>query len=656
MNFKQFAQAVEKQFKKMSKHPLFIVEVEKNDIWDRYLEAYPKGRNPLYKERREHDCQTCKQFIRNIGNVVAIINDEVVSIWDIKVDDEYQIVSDALSVFVHSQKIKTVFLHFENRVGAKDNNQILDDGAVIKWNHFHCLLPRKFVSDDRDSIRGEVRTTIEVFKRGLEELTLDALERVKQLISDNALYKGDEFKNAINIFINLKKDYAKAENKEIFIWKNHVKSSARLRNSVIGTLVQDLSENKDLEVSVKAFEDKVAPSNYKRSSALITQGMIDKASEVIMELDIEASLHRRLAIREDVSINNVLFADRSTAKHMKGSIGDILSSAVKKPIKPSKEVIEIGIEDFIATVVPKVDSIEAFVENKHSSNLMTLVSPQEVEAKNIFQWDNNFSWSYHGNITDCMKERVKSAGGRVDGVLRFSIQWNEEGNEANNDLDAHCYSPKEHIYYSNKAGHLDVDITRPQNNIAVENITWDTIGKMKEGEYKFVVNNYSGRNVNGFRAEIEMDGIIHSFDYANPVTSDVVVGIVKLKNKKFTLDAKLDSTESTKTIWNIQSNHYAKINMMMLSPNHWDGQKCGNKHYFFMLEKCQNPEKVRGFYNEFLMHELLPHRKTFEVLSSKMMCENSDTQLSGLGFSSTQRNTMLLRTKGTLTRAYKIQF
>jgi len=55
MNFKEFAQIVEKQFKKMAKHQLFIVDVEKNDVWDRYLESFPEGTNPIYKTNTEHD-------------------------------------------------------------------------------------------------------------------------------------------------------------------------------------------------------------------------------------------------------------------------------------------------------------------------------------------------------------------------------------------------------------------------------------------------------------------------------------------------------------------------------------------------------------------------------------------------------------------------
>ena len=96
-------------------------------------------------------------------------------------------------------------------------------------------------------------------------------------------------------------------------------------------------------------------------------------------------------------------------------------------------------------------------------------------------------------MTDSMKERVKAAGGKVDGDLRFSIQWNEDGKD-NCDLDAHCIEANGYeIYYgsakkpsfSPTKGQLDVDIICPGRNIAVENITWSNRRTMHPGKYRF---------------------------------------------------------------------------------------------------------------------------------------------------------------------------
>lgn len=39
-------------------------------------------------ERQSHTCNCCRQFIKPYGNVVAIVNNKLVSIWDSLVLDE----------------------------------------------------------------------------------------------------------------------------------------------------------------------------------------------------------------------------------------------------------------------------------------------------------------------------------------------------------------------------------------------------------------------------------------------------------------------------------------------------------------------------------------------------------------------------------------
>jgi len=93
----------------------------------------------------------------------------------------------------------------------------------------------------------------------------------------------------------------------------------------------------------------------------------------------------------------------------------------------------------------------------------------------------------------------------------------------------------------------------------------------------------------------------------------------------------------------------------MYSPNYWDNQdSIGNRHYFFMLKNCLNSESPNGFFNEYLKQDLLEHKRVFEALGGKMKVEDDFNQLSGIGFSSTQRNSIVVKVEGHVNRAIKI--
>jgi len=303
------------------------------------------------------------------------------------------------------------------------------------------------------------------------------------------------------------------------------------------------------------------------------------------------------------------------------------------------------------------------------SNMVSLIAPVNRDAPSMFKWPNGFSWAYTGNITDSMKQRVKALGGNVSGVLRFSIQWNDNGDNED-DLDAHAMEPGgNHIYFGNKArahrssGILDVDIIYPSKQapggVAVENIVWTNQNNMPEGVYQLFVNCYSHRGGrSGFSAEVEFDGQIHRFNYPNPLRTDEnvpVADVVYNRRDGFKLIEKLPYTGSSVKIWGLCVNQFHPVSVIMYSPNYWDEQtENGNRHYFFMLKGCRNPENPNGFYNEFLKNELLEHKHVFEALGNKMRVQDSEEQLSGIGFSSTHRNFVVVRVKGNVDRTIKI--
>ena len=672
-DFVQFKTAVQKQFERMVKDGvhLFKTDVDKDTIWNMYLDSFPEGTNEIYKERREFDCQCCKSFIRKMGNVVAIIDNKLVSIWDIEVEHPFDVVAATLAHLVKTYPIRDAFFSKEAFAGVDYNEQYIEGKDVITWQHFYLQLPISVSPRDRMSVAemmGKVRDSKNVFKRSLDELTTDAAQTVIELIDQGSLYRGEEFKNGVIEFLRAKTFYDNIPEQlqDNWCWQTSRGSAvSRIRNTAIGTLLIDLSAGMELDEAVRKFEAVVAPTNYKRPKAIFTKHMVEAAQTKILDLGYADSLARRHASLDDIRVNNVLFINRF-ARDKGMTVFDELAEEVPISQKNFSKLEEVSIEKFITQIMPNTTSIKLAVEAAHKSNLVTLIAPGDQDAPSIFKWNNGFSWSYAGDVADSMKQRVKAAGGKVDGVLRFSIQWND-GDNNQNDFDAHCQEPAgNHIYYGNKynshtGGDLDVDIINPGSNVAVENITWVNKERMDEGVYKFWVHNYSHQGgTTGFTAEIEFNGEIYSYSYDKELNPNERVEVATLtfsKTDGIAFVKSMDSTRTQQELWGIKTNSFIEVASIMRSPNYWDEQDgSGNEHYFFFLNGCVNDTNPRGFYNEFLKQDLLAHKQVFEALGSKMRVAYAQDQLSGVGFSTTQRNSVVARVEGAFSRTIRITF
>lgn len=679
MGFVNFRTKIQEQFASMIQDSirLFAVEVDKDEMWNLYLDSFPEGTNNIYRERREHDCSCCRQLVKHIGNVVAIKNGVVSTIWDVNIGDTtYQPVADALSAYIKSKTVENVFFSKEQRAGTSHNFELLPNGESKKWEHFYAEIPAISVERRRSigDVQGEFRATKSVFKRSLDEISEDSLLTVLELISQNSLYRGEEWKNPLNIFLEHKRAYTALGDdrlRDLYAWEMSVKvggAIGRIRNHSIGTLLVNISEGMELDLAVRKYEQIVAPANYKRPKAIFTQKMLEEAQRTIEELGYMTALGRRYATLDDITANNILFSNKDSAKRIAGaSIFDDMKKDVPMNPKKFSRVEEVAIADFVSSILPNAQEVELFLESRHSGNLMSLIAPQDKTSKSMFKWNNGFSWAYAGNIADStMKENVKAAGGKVDGILRFSIQWNDEDYNPN-DFDAHCIQPNGNtIFFGSKrdnstTGELDVDIISPtRGRAAVENITWLNKSRMPRGTYQFLVNCYSNRGGrSGFKAEIEFDGQIYSFDYNRELRhgENVYVANVEFDGETFRLVEKLPSGVSSRDIWGLKTNQFVPVSVVCYSPNYWDEQTgVGNRHYFFMLKDCVNPERPNGMFNEYLKEDLLKHKRVFEALGSKMAVADSADQLSGVGFSSTRRGDVIVKVKGATERVLKIKF
>ena len=133
MQFEKFVKMMQENFNEMIKGEtcLFQTEIDKDKIWDVYLESFPDGTNPIFRERRVHDCVACKQFIRRFGGVVAIKDGKVRTIWDFQTGDTtYQPVIDALNNYVKSKNIADYYMTTEKRIGTAENKEMVDGNVI----------------------------------------------------------------------------------------------------------------------------------------------------------------------------------------------------------------------------------------------------------------------------------------------------------------------------------------------------------------------------------------------------------------------------------------------------------------------------------------------------------------------------------------------
>jgi hypothetical protein len=683
MDFTHFKISVARQFERMSKHPLFRVDIDKDLLWLTYLNAFPPGTNLTYRQRREYDCSCCRQFVRAVGDVVAIIDDRIVSIWDIDCDEPaYKMVANTLSNLVKPYPIDNVFLTTERQVGTdKTFEQQID--SVVSWNHFFVNIPSQFRcprSADIGPRLSETRALHDVLYRSLEEITDDAVDTVLDLIGQNSLYRGAEHKHTLETFRQLKNSYPHPDRKHVqrgypnlgveqakhaFVWAcigTLPPSVSRIRNTAIGTLLVDLSEGMEMDAAVRRFESVVAPANYKRPTALVTPKMVEAAKQKLTDLGLLSALERRYARLEDLSVNDILFADRSSRRVIEPDVFQALSA--QSPAKRHKyaKVDTVPVETFIREILPRAESVEVLFENRHAGNLVSLIAPVDPTANRLFKWNNHFSWSYQGDLADSIKERVKQAGGSVTGDLCCRLAWYNH-----DDLDLHMIEPSGyHIYYPNKGrrslcgGMLDVDMNAGcgTTRTPVENIFYPIRSTMLPGVYELSVHQFNKRESKdvGFDVELDWLGTIHRFSHPRAVRDGGAVMVVKFLYSAGGIEIieSLPSSQTSRTVWGLKTQEFQRVNVVMRSPNCWGERPTGNEHYFFMLAGCINEGQARGFYNEFLKEELTPHRKVIEMVGAKMRTAESADQLSGLGFSITQPTDVLVRVKGAFTRTINV--
>lgn len=693
-------------------------ETEENPIhrkiWSVYLLNFDEA------NRRKNNCNCCRSFMRKYGNIVKLNEDgSFTSIFDIDIDKpelkEYAKSVKAVRDLIHSLPITDRFFAESTQLGqptTDDYFSLKRKGDVItNYDHLCGKVSQKHVTP-KDQIapkKAFYRDIMFSAKRAAKEISVESIDTVLDLIEQNVLYRGNEVKFKLVAFKDflVKFNNTPQDKRNSLLWSETDRMGAEIstiRTSAIGKLLENLTEgglnDENVQRSLNAYETMVAPSNYRRPTAQVTPAMVEKARKALEESGVLETLERRTVVESDLHVSNLLYTEPGKVSSFFDKIAEEL------PVNPnSLKPTEIDSKKFIEEILPKAQKLELFFGENLQNNLMTLVT-SKYNSKGLFKWSepndpnglfNNFGWDYTGGVTDAIRERVKQMGGKVDGVLRFTAIWNEEGVENNlsspPDLDIHCTIYQndkhvDHIYFGaprgNKgnSGWLDVDMRGRPNEANVENITFDTHAALQSGnKYVFSINNFNNRHHVGCRVQLQINGEVHTVAYNRMVPfynhyveKLIVVTVHKQANGtlSFTWGGDFKSNSSTSTtnvssnsVWGLKTNTFVPVKFVMNSPNHWEQNKnkVGLKHTFFIVDsqkiKRDSASNVRGIYNEYLDNSFNEHRKALELIGAKYPVERSADELSGIGVSdatSDSKPSVILRVTDGSTRVYKVNF
>lgn len=630
---KFFEQSVDKNTK------LFKTNAE--NLFDIYLNNLPE------EARQYYNCNACKNFINRYGGIVRI--DEKGNkhsvVWNLDTTPEFFKKSvKAILEEIEKSKVVGMLIPEERRLGFDRTG---------KWTHLHVFVPKEMIHNDIIKTAYQVEAEkIEEFKmlnRALQEFELTTVKQAVSLLKSDVLYRGDKVFNMALWFEYLKENLSKikkSEQKRNYIWlsvANAPKGYTHIKNTVLGSLLEDISSGMSIQFVISRFNEKMNPSNYQRSKSLPSAKEILEAERVVQELGIGKSLQRRYAKLEEV--NNLLWkkSDVNDTKNINN--GGVFSHLLlSENISKSKDTIpnkKMTWEKFSRTVLPVAESIEVLVDD--SSRLMALITAEEEDAPNILKWDNPFSWYYNGGGIDAeIKRRVETEGGKYEGnEIRCSLIW-----EGYTDLDLHCYTPKgEHIYFRNKNesygdGYLDLDMNGldKESNTPVENMRW--VKHASNGKYKFFVHNYRERsNLEGtpFKVELEVNGQIYAYE-GKPLKEDDEITVFEFEYEKGQKPRFISQNHSKLTNWSVNLGSFVKVNAITMSPNLW-GEKpveSSGHHIFFLLDgvKDESHGMGKGFLNEMLKDELKPIRKTLELFTDNTPINGYDEATAfGVGYS-----------------------
>lgn len=408
---KQFINVIEKG------RPLFKTNAD--DLFEAFLLEIPN------EYRQRYTCSACKKFVEDYGNIVALSKDGKVeaALWG-DFDGLMAPAFRRLKELVEKADIVDVFI---------TSKEILGVPCAGGFNHMHINVPDKIrytgkIHTDMQMMF-EKREDFRMLQQYIEEYPYDVAVDANNILNSEHLYRFEKCLGISNWYMELhKKLQINKKYSDNILWyavATVPPGYCHIKNTMIGTLLDDIKFGLDFDTIANRFAKKMNPLQYQRPQTNPTRGNIEQGEKIVEKLGIKKSFSRRYARLDE--LNTIWEYNDFSETTGKGFFGHI---KIKNVNKTNKSVdipaTKITWKKFEKTVLTNASKIEFLVPK--NGNFAALLTATHQEAPPIFQWDNlekrnPFSWYVYTNGSPCTRWNLKNDYCNVTGICYQPSMW-----------------------------------------------------------------------------------------------------------------------------------------------------------------------------------------------------------------------------------------
>lgn len=400
--------------------PLFTTDAK--DMFDTFLDYLPS------EYRQHYTCNACRQFINRYGGLVTIddYGRTTSAIWNMAtIPTLFANSIMAMCGVIAKSKVTGVFYSDKSVWGTP---------VTGEWHHMHVTPPAAIIYRSRTQTpfqaMAEKSEDYAVLGRSLGDYTLEQVETALTVLRANALYRSEKVTGVAewlhNLMMQLKNTKHQQHRRNI-MWRAVATAPVgfcHVRNTMIGTLLDDIASGMDFYAVKSRFDAKMHPLQYQRPQVAPSRGNIEQAEKIVEKLGIANSLRRRFARLDEIpALWRPQQAQESSNNGVFGHLRAKGETKVNGLNLPAQTVTWVK---FQRDILPHAESIQFYVRGV--DNYIGLVTAADMDAPPILQWDtieqrNPVSWYLYNNGSSLSRWNLSTGWVDVTAITFKPSMW-----------------------------------------------------------------------------------------------------------------------------------------------------------------------------------------------------------------------------------------